>query len=257
MICLKPDWPLPDKVQALVTTREGGVSQAPYTSFNTAMHVGDDRQAVEANRQKLLRHVVYPIQWLEQVHGTQCLEILQAEDKTMVADAAYTRAEGVVCVVQTADCLPILIAHKEAKFVAAVHAGWRGLAAGIISRTLKILDVDSSNLSIFIGPAISFDYFEVGEEVLQAFESWARALSLTPDNLAENFIESSSGPKKEKKYRANLAGLAKTELKALGVESIYGGNLCTWRDNDRFYSYRKEGVTGRFTSAIWLTPEDK
>lgn len=246
MTIKQPDWSLPPGVRAVYTTRQGGVSRAPYSSFNTALHVGDDPAAVAKNRAELERVTKHPTQWLNQVHGTAVAEISNVSPEALTADAVITSTAGVVCAVQTADCLPVLLSDEHGEQVAAVHAGWRGLAAGILSATVARFRSRASDLSAWLGPAISQAHFEVGEDVLCEFEIWADRLGVQHEHLYSAFIRQSY------KYKADLYALARLELASMGVISIQGGSACTWRDTEFYYSYRREGVTGRMTSAIWI-----
>lgn len=234
-----PDWPAPDRVRALQTTRLGGVSSAPYDSFNLAQHVGDASIAVARNR--MLLNTVFPSEpvWLEQVHGTVVANADCASCQP-TADACIARNSGAVCVVMTADCLPVLLCDADGSVVGAAHAGWKGLAAGVIEATVKQMGVDAANLMAWLGPAISQDAFEVGDEVRETF--------VTAHTEAANaFKPGSSG-----KWYADIYALARLRLEILGVSRIYGGEHCTYRDSDRFYSYRRDGATGRMGTFIWL-----
>lgn len=237
------DWPAPQGVRSLLTTRVGGFSRGPWAGFNLASHVGDDPAAVAANRQCL--GAVLPSEpcWLEQVHGVEVLELSAAPAPGAVpprADAAFTRVPGVVCAVLTADCLPLLLADDAGSVVAAAHAGWRGLCNGVIERTVAAMGCSPARLHAYLGPAIGATAFEVGDEVRAAF--------LAADPCAgEAFAPLVSG-----KWLADLAMLARQRLAALGVRSVSGGDLCTLSDAQRFYSYRRDGVCGRMASLVWL-----
>lgn len=238
---LTPDWPLPANVQAAVTLRNGGVSCGSYASLNPASHVGDDAQAVTENR-RIIRDTLQlasePL-WLNQVHG---IDVVQADstDSNTTADASYSRSVDGVCVVMTADCLPILFCGDQGQVIAAAHAGWRGLQAGVIQQTLHAMQ--AADVSVWLGPAIGPNQFEVGDEVREAF------LSLN-SNRASAFIQHGAG-----KWLADIYQLARLQLADLGIEQIYGGGLCTVGDAERFYSYRRDGAqTGRMASLIWRT----
>ena len=230
-----PNWPLPEGVGCAITTRLGGFSKSPYDSNNLGLHVGDSRAAVKQNRTALLRRLpdVQAIQWLNQVHGT---DVVEASGAAVVpqADACVSRQPGLACSVMTADCLPLLIAAADGTQVAAVHAGWRGLAAGIIGRTLARFDGD---VSVYLGPAIGPACFEVGPEVRDAFH-WA------PDHCFQ--------PATNGRLLADLYHLAGSALLRHGVRSVYGGDACTYSEAQRFYSYRRDGITGRMASLIWI-----
>lgn len=240
-----PDWPAPAHVHALMTTRVGGVSGPPYDSFNLAAHVGDDPDAVHENRRRLREHLPAEPLWLTQVHGTA---VAQAGDDAtgVVADAAVARASGQVCAVLTADCLPVLLCDERGSVVAAAHAGWRGLVAGVLEETVRSMGVGPARIIAWLGPAIGPDAFEVGEEVRQAFiehhplaaTAFRPALPGTLDKLP-------------RKWLADLYALARLRLAEVGVERIHGGDACTWRDAARFYSYRRDGRTGRMAALIW------
>ena len=238
---IMPDWPAPVQVRAVSTTRWGGVSPPPYESLNLAGHVGDDPAHVAENRQRLATalHRVHEPAWLEQVHGTT---VVAAETVAapVIADAAWTRALNRACVVMTADCLPVLLCDRVGTVVAAVHAGWRGLAAGVIGATVARLGTPPMELLAWLGPAIGPDVFEVGEEVRAAF------LGLNTGN-AVCFRPSPAG-----RWLADLYELARRQLRGLGISGIYGGEFCTFSAPERFFSYRREPRTGRMASLIWL-----
>ena len=235
-----PDWPAPARVRAVSTTRHGGVSAPPYGSLNLAEHVGDDPVCVAENRRRLMAAVGYPAEpaWLKQVHGTTVIAAGQAR-APMVADAAWTREPGRPCVVMTADCLPVLLCDRAGTVVAAAHAGWRGLASGVIAAVTS-MKASPVELLAWLGPAIGPDAFEVGAEVRTAF------LELDADN-ADCFQPSPAG-----RWLADLYELARRQLRALGVSAVYGGDYCTFGDSKRFFSYRRENPTGRMATLIWL-----
>lgn len=241
MQLIRPDWPAPAHIQALTTTREGGVSAAPYDRCNLAMHVGDRAADVAVNRQRVHSALALPAEplWLSQVHGDQVIEATQAAPGS-TADGSYTNATGVVCAVLTADCLPVLLTDRAGSCVAAVHAGWRGLAAGVIEAAVRALPAAPGELLAWLGPAIGPDAFEVGTEVRQAFVEFdpeaARAFRSRGD-----------------KWLADIYQLARLRLAAVGVNAVFGGGDCTFTDRDRFYSYRRDGRTGRMASLIWIT----
>lgn len=234
-----PDWPAPANVRALVTTRAGGVSLAPYGSFNLATHVGDAVEAVAENRARLRRILPAEPRWLEQVHG---VTVADADRPAVVprADAAVAREVGVVCAVLTADCLPVLFCDDTGSVVGAAHAGWRGLAAGVLEATVARMGVSPASLLAWLGPAIGPAAFEVGGEVREAF--------LRIDPGADVAFVSAAAPGK---WMADLFGLARRRLMRAGVARVYGGGLCTYADATSFYSYRRDGVTGRFASLVW------
>lgn len=235
---LVPEWPAPRNVRACVTTRQGGVSLAPFDAFNLGDHVGDDPLAVAANRQRL--HVTLGCQpaWLKQTHSTIVTPASEADCPQ--ADAGWTDVAGLACAVLTADCLPVLFCDRDGHRVAAAHAGWRGLAGGILEHTVAELQVAPDRLMAWLGPAIGPASFEVGGEVREAFVT-----SHAP--ASEAFVPS----RKPGRYMADLYHLARIRLAACGVTDVYGGSFCTFQD-PRFYSYRRESHTGRFASLIWL-----
>lgn len=237
---LVPDWPAPANVRALTTLRYGGVSRAPHAALNLATHVGNDPAAVTENRARLARAAGLPADpcWLEQVHGIAAVD---ADDwRTGVeADAIVARRSGQVCAVLTADCLPLLLCDDRGSAVAAVHAGWRGLAGGVIESALHALDVEPARLLAWLGPAIGQDAFEVGGEVREAFVE------------ADPAAAACFRPGRPGHWHADLYGLAQRRLRAAGVERIHGGGECTVTQQERYYSFRRDGSTGRMASLIW------
>ncbi|MDD2685903.1 MAG: peptidoglycan editing factor PgeF [Gallionella sp.] len=237
--CIVPDWPAPANVKAMQTTRSGGVSNTPYASLNLGTHVGDVPRAVAYNRQQLSSLMPSEPVWLEQVHGVVVANA-DAAGCLPQADAAVARRKSSVCVVMTADCLPVLLCDDNGSVVGAAHAGWRGLCEGVIEQTVRAMGVPPSSLMAWLGPAISQAAFEVGAEVRAAF--------MQHDANAENAFV----PAPENKFMADIYQLAKLRLQALGITRVYGGDLCTYRDAGRFFSYRREGQTGRMGTFIWL-----
>ena len=235
-----PDWPAPLRVRCLSTTRWGGVSRGHYASFNLADHVGDDPCAVAENRTKLAEEVGAELLWLRQVHGTRVIDAAASMPGREEADASLVRHAGVACVVMTADCLPVLFCDREGRVVAAAHAGWRGLLAGVLEATVAAMKVPAGDVMAWFGPAIGPASFEVGEEVREAF------VAAFPDS-ATAFVAGKSG-----KWLADIYMLARQRLQRAGVTRIFGGTCCTVRDGDRFFSYRRDGQTGRMATAIWL-----
>lgn len=237
-----PDWPAPGSVKALQTTRLGGVSLPPYDSLNLGDHVGDEPHAVMRNRMRLSGLVPSEPVWLQQVHG---IEVADADRASCLpsADACVARRPGSVCVVMTADCLPVLLCDRAGTVVGAVHAGWKGLAAGVIEAAVAAMGAEPQNLMAWLGPAISQAAFEVGAEVRDAFVSQDPAAGAA-------FLPAMNG-----KYLADLYALAKLRLGALGILDIYGGDRCTYRESGQFFSYRRDGATGRQGSLIWIEPE--
>jgi YfiH family protein len=240
---LVPEWPVPVRVRALSTFRRGGASAAPYASLNLGDHVGDSPNIVAENRRGLAAAAALPAEptWLAQIHGARVAD-LDAEGTPGPADASFSRQPGRVCAILTADCLPILLAADSGDLVAAAHAGWRGLAGGIIESTVASLPVPPARLMAWLGPAIGARHFEVGGEV--------RTALLERDPGADAAFT----PNARGRFMADLDGLARRRLAALGVGRVYGGGQCTFADEDRFFSHRRDGVTGRQATLIWLEP---
>lgn len=241
-----PDWPAPAAVRSLLTTRKGGISQGVYASLNLGDHVGDDPLAVAANRARVDRiagNTTGKPVWLEQVHGTRVIDAAAANSGLGCppqADAAFTRSTDVVCVVMTADCLPVLFCDDSGSVVAAAHAGWRGLLAGVLEETVMAMSVPGNRLMAYLGPAIGPQAFEVGDEVRSAFVA-------ADTNAAVAFKPVSSG-----NWLADIYELARQRLVGQGVRRVFGGSMCTVNDADNFFSYRRDGVTGRMASMVWL-----
>lgn len=249
-----PDWPSPPGVRAAITTRAGGLSSGPWSSFNLGDHVGDDAACVAENRLRLVQRLQLPAmpQWLDQVHGTDVVELATEVPGQLRADAAWTRSVNTPCVVLTADCLPVIFCDQEASVVAVSHAGWRGLVAGVLERTIQAMAAPSSRILAYLGPAISQRYFEVGEEVRMAFVQ-AAAPGPERDATETCFVPAH----RPNHYFADLYGLARLRLRRAGVTAVYGGDDCTYADNHRFYSYRRDGVTGRMATLVWLVNQSK
>ncbi len=237
-----PDWPAPASVHALITTRSGGVSGGAYASMNPADHVGDDPQAVLGNRAILRKYLPSEPHWLRQVHGTQVLQVRVDTRGCSEADAAVTRIPDQVCVVLTADCLPVLLCAEDGTSVALAHAGWRGLAAGVLERTVHNMACPGARVLAYLGPAISPLAFEVGPEVRAAF--------MAVDSCAESAFQAIAG---SDKYLADLYLLARQRLARAGVARVYGGDFCTYSDPTRFFSFRRDGATGRMATLLWLS----
>ncbi len=237
------DWPV-SGVKAGSTTRHGGSSKPPYDSLNLASHVEDEPVAVADNRACLMRALQLPSEpvWLQQVHGNVVIDAASASGLPQ-ADAAFTTVPGVVCAVLTADCLPVLFAGRDGAAIAAAHAGWRGLAAGVLEATVDSLTLHSacraSDIVAWLGPAIGADAFEVGDDVFATFHDIAPALD-------DAFVAGRPGH-----WQADIYRLARILLQRHGVSAIYGGGFCTYHD-DRFYSYRQQARTGRMASLIWM-----
>lgn len=236
---IRPDWPAPPGVVACTTTRSGGCSTGPWASLNLAAHVGDRAAAVAENRRRLRAVLSLPAEpgWLEQVHGTAVADAAQGGG---CADAGMATTTDAVCVVLTADCLPVLFCSDDGDRVAAAHAGWRGLANGILEQTVTALGREPGRLLAWLGPAIGPQAFEVGDEVRAAF--------VDRDPAARQcFVPSPRG-----RWLADLYALARQRLARVGVGRVWGGGHCTYRDAGRFFSYRRDGNSGRMASLIWL-----
>ncbi|ORM69491.1 hypothetical protein HA48_19155 [Pantoea wallisii] len=234
-----PDWPAPQRVRACSTTRQGGVSLAPWDSLNLGMHVGDRMADVAQNRQRLVdAHLPAMPQWLEQVHGQAVVRLPAAETQPR-ADAAITRESGVVCAVMTADCLPVLFCSQDGSEVAAAHAGWRGLCHGVLEHTLAQFHCPAHEIHAWLGPAIGPQAFEVGAEVRAAF--------MAQDPRADVAFRPAGS-----KYFADIWLLARQRLMAAGLQSISGTLRCTYSETADFFSYRRDGTTGRMATLVWL-----
>ncbi len=236
-----PEWPAPARVKSLMSTRPGGVSQTPWTSLNLGDHVGDDPLHVAANRAHLRQRLPAEPGWLKQVHSTRVVEL--GGEPNPEADAAFTCHAGQVCAVLTADCLPVLLCDRAGSVVAAAHAGWRGLAGGVLEATVAAMQVPPEEILVWMGAAIGPQAFEVGDEVREAF------VAQHPQAAAAFLPHPASIPGK---WLADIYRLARVRLNDVGVQGIYGGGRCTYQETDLFYSYRRDGVTGRMASLIWL-----
>lgn len=240
---IRPDWPAPARVRALATTREGGSSHGDWASLNLGDHVGDDPAAVASNRRLLAQSAGLPRapRWLQQVHGTTVVDA--ATDQLPPADAVFASEPGAVCAILTADCLPVLFCDAAGQHVAAAHAGWRGLAAGVLENTVAALvaaGAPRTGLMAWIGPAISAAAYEVGDEVRAAF--------LAADPAAEaGFAANARG-----RWQLDLVAIARQRLAAAGVQQVFGGHWCTHGDPTRFFSHRRDGRSGRQATLIWL-----
>ena len=243
---ITPDWPAPANIRALCTTRGGGVSQTPWQSMNLGSHVGDQPEHVQQNRHRLADYAGLKadrIGWLNQVHGTNVVELTEANaDHCPDADASYTRQPGIACAVLTADCLPVALADRNGTVIGAAHAGWRSLCGGALENLITAMDTTPAQLTAWFGPAIGPEHFEVGPEVREAF------IAHLPDS-ANAFTSRGARPGH---YMADIYHLAKIRLNAAGVTDIHGGGLCTVSDAERFYSYRRDGQTGRMATLVWL-----
>lgn len=239
---ITPDWPAPNTVKAIVTTRRGGVSSGPYASLNLGTHVGDDPVKVNINRAHLQAAVNLPATplWLQQVHGCNIAQA-DADQLNCIADATIAVTPGKICAILTADCLPILLCDYSGQHVAAIHGGWRGLLHGVVENTVqRLLSNTHDPLMAWLGPAIGPQAFEVGTEVRNAFVAKMpqTTIAFTPTTYD--------------RWLADIYTLARQTLSQLGVQSISGGGLCTFTDSARFFSYRRDGVTGRMATLIWI-----
>jgi len=271
-----PSWPAPPRVRAIVTTRDGGVSAPPFGRWqpapgggadlpgglNLGRLCGDDAAHVEENRRRLSAFIGVPAAWLHQVHGAEVVEAQHALDVVrdggapLRADASVTDRAGLACVVMIADCMPVLFCDDAGRAVGAAHAGWRGLAAGVVEKTARrvaaLAGVDAGELHAYLGPSIGPTAFEVGEDVRDAFMNDATAQDAARrDAIASAFV---ARPRAPGKYFANLPALARARLNAVGVRSVAGGDLCTVTQRERFYSFRRDRETGRMAALIWLEP---
>jgi YfiH family protein len=243
MTWILPDWPAPPAVRALSTQRRGGVSTAPFESLNLGAHVGDSAAAVEENRRRLCVAARLPAEpvWLSQQHGSNVLD-LDGPHAAQAGghDASFTRRAGRVCAILSADCLPVLLASDSGRGVAAAHAGWRGLAAGVIEATVRALDLAPQSLQAWLGPAIGRGHFEIGAEVREEL--------LRADPQAQAAFERNA----RGRYMADLGALARRRLERLGIARIYGGDVCTYAAPAEYFSHRRDGRTGRQATLIWL-----
>jgi len=239
---IEPDWPAPCRVRALSTTRRGGVSAGPFLSLNLGDHVGDDPSAVAENRRRLAVVAGLPCEpaWLRQVHGVNVVTLAPGTAGG-AADAAIAREPGVVCAVLTADCLPVLFTNRQGSAVAAAHAGWRGLADGILEAVIEHMGEAPSELLAWIGPGIGPAVFEVGPEVREHF--------VAADSRSADHFQPGTGDR----YFADLPQLARQRLSRVGVATVYGGDRCTFDETENFFSHRRDGRCGRMASLIWLS----
>jgi len=233
-----PDWPVPANVKAFITTRAGGVSIGPFASFNIGVRAGDDAEAVARNRDRLRESLPDEPKWLRQVHGSVVADADTLAD-VQEADASVARRPKTVCVIQVADCVPVLFAGRDGSTVAAAHAGWRGLSGGVLENTVKRMALPASSVMAYLGPGIGPRAFEVGADVREAF--------LAHDSAAA----AAFAPHVPGKWMADLYLLARQRLAALGIDSVHGGGFCTHSDPKRFFSYRREKTSGRMAAVIW------
>lgn len=237
---LYADWDAPSCVKTLMTTRHGGVSQGAYASLNLGLHVGDNPDHVLENRRRVAQHIPVPVVYLNQVHGIECVEACQYLHQTPDADASYDHTGTVACAVMTADCLPVLLCDAEGNAVAAAHCGWRSLLNGVLAETVKKMAVNPTKIMAYLGAAISADAFEVKDDVRQLF--------IQKNPQTQNYFADIG----DGQFLANLYGLAKLFLADLNIHQTFGGTHCTVLERHRFFSYRRDGQTGRMLSAIWL-----
>jgi YfiH family protein len=239
---ITPQWPAPANVKSLATLRTGGVSTGPYASLNLATHVGDRREDVERNRVLLREAAKLPAEpiWLEQVHGTTVWDASRATERTPVADATTAQTARTICTIMTADCLPVLFCALDGSVVGAAHAGWRGLADGVLDATIAAMETPASRIVAWLGPAIEQPAFEVGEEVRAQF------LSRAPVH-ASAFVRNARD-----RWQADIYRLARTELERMGIAGVYGGGFEVFADDARFFSYRRAQQTGRMATMIWF-----
>ncbi len=240
-----PDWPVSTRVRAFTTTRHGGVSSGVYASFNLAAHCGDEIARVAENRALLATQFGAPpvVCWLSQMHGTNVADADRDYATPPSADAALSQTPRRACAILTADCVPVLFCDREETMVGAAHCGWRGLAQGVLAELALRMPTDAGNLIAWLGPGIGPARYEVGQDVRDAL------LHSLPAAVVERALTPSRG-----KWLADLYEIARSQLNALGVAAVYGGGFCTY-DDARFYSYRRDGVTGRMATLIWLEDE--
>ncbi|QPB43673.1 peptidoglycan editing factor PgeF [Rodentibacter haemolyticus] len=243
MKAIYPNWQVAANIHAFTTTRTGGVSIAPFDSFNLGDHVGDEKSTVKTNRTLLVEKFNLPQSplFLAQTHSTRVIR-LPYRDNNIEADAVYTNQPNQVCAVMTADCLPVLFTTNQGNEVAAAHAGWRGLCDGVLEETVKCFQVEPQDIVVWLGPAIGPAAFQVGKEVIEQFMAF--------DPIAETAFK--ADPNQTGKYLGNLYQIATQRLNKLGIVHISGGNHCTFNEEDLFFSYRREGKTGRMASVIWF-----
>lgn len=235
---IRPDWPAPANIQAFTTTRNGGVSKGPWRTWNLGERCGDSPQHVQRNREILRELLPGEPQWLRQVHGNRV--VAWGEESEPEADAVVSRQPGQVCAVLTADCLPVLLCNSEGTEVAACHAGWRGLAAGVIEAAVAAMQSQPAEIMAWLGPAIGPKAYEVGNEVYVAFT----------DLNAQN---ASAFAQNNDRWLADLYQLARLALARAGIVTVFGGRHCTNSESDKFFSYRRDGQTGRMASVVWMT----
>lgn len=241
---IRVDWPAPARVRALVTSRHGGVSAGAYASLNLATHCGDQPECVAENRARLIaQHRLPTVCWLNQVHGIDVVDAAVVGRAPPTADASWSRSTRHACAILTADCLPVLMCNRAGTVVGAAHCGWRGLAGGVLDALVTRLSVRPADLLAWFGPAIGPSRYQIGDDVREAL------LARVDRSVVDRSLRPSDVVGK---WQADLYAIARRQLNALGVSEIYGGGFCTY-DESRFYSYRRDGVTGRIASLIWLS----
>ena len=259
ILCVRvPKWPVAAGVRAAFTERMGGVSRAPFDTLNLASHVGDAPEAVAENRRRLHERLVLSAEphWLEQVHGAEVVDLDATPGRAPAsprADAAFTRTPGQPCVILVADCLAVLMTDRRGAVVAAAHAGWRGLAAGVLAATVRALAVDPAELLAWLSPAIGPQHFEVGNEVRVALGGDA-ARGGDGTSGADGALAAAFQPNARGRWQCDLAAVARAELTRLGVGAVYGDAACSYAERERFFSYRRDGQCGRMAALIWLEP---
>lgn len=238
---IKADWPLQSKVVALTTTRSGGVSAACYRDFNLALHVGDQATNVKKNRSILQHEISLPDEpkWLQQVHSTTVVTADDIQSDQAIADAAFTSRSDIVCAVLTADCLPIVLSDKHANCIGVAHAGWRGLLNGIVQKTVLSMSAIAKPDYAWLGPAIGPQAFEVGVDVYQPF--------MQQDSSFQRAFK----PINNSKWYFDIYQAASIVLRSVGIKEVYGGGHCTYSEDTRFFSYRRDVNTGRMATLIW------
>lgn len=250
-----PTWNAPVQIKAFTTTRTGGSSLAPFEQLNLGAHVGDDKQAVSANRDYLQQFLPAKPVWLNQTHSDQFVDIDAKPITDQPCDASYSQKTNRVCVVMTADCLPILLTDTQGQFVSAIHAGWKGLVNNIIAKSIQQLSlttgIDPSQFIAWLGPAIGAQHFEVGVEVKQAI--LANPLLLTFKHQQNNWFRPNLAAPTGQKWFCDIYAIATAQLQQLGVNQISGGDHCTYSDSQQFFSYRRDGQCGRMASCIWIS----
>ncbi len=238
---ITPNWSVPKNIHCVTTTRKGGYSLQEYSSLNLGGHVKDKQKNVKSNRCLIEEDLQLPNEpvWLEQVHGASVLSLPAKNHINNTADAAYTDEEGIVCTVLTADCLPVTFCDQSGEHIAVAHAGWRGLVNGVLENTLQTIPVNNKNITCWLGPAIGPNKFEIGIEVVKQF--------LTKDKIHSNAFEESNN-----KYFADIYRIARNILAKQNVFNVCGGEHCTFSEKESFYSYRRDGETGRMATLIWI-----